>query len=166
MSDRCHSTLICAAGDQAIFAGMGYKPETAQAMTFDGEEIPNVMTMVDPEADNGNHDALIKLEGLPFLVSNGGNPGAFGDHLLVSDGNEWCYTESLAESNYPAVRVGPDGRVSPGDLDTAAQYWRIYLAALQAFRERANPGKPPTRRVAEGSPELMPETRSRGRLRP
>jgi len=40
MSDRSHSTLICAAGDQAIFAGMGYKPETAQALTFDGEEIP------------------------------------------------------------------------------------------------------------------------------
>src|SRR5260370_38414213 len=108
--------------------------------------------MVDREADNGNYDALFKLEGVPFLVSNGGNPGAFGDHLLASDGNEWCYAESLAESNYPAVRVGPDGKVSPGDLDTAAQYWRIYLPPLQTFRTRAKPSKPPPRRDPRDTP--------------
>ncbi len=120
-----------------MFEAMGYRPEAAQALTFDAEEIPNAVIMVNQEASNGNYDVLIALRGVPFLVSNGGNPGAFGDHLLASNGQEWCYAESLAESNYPAVRIDPAGHPSPGDLTTAVQYWRIYFSALQTIQARA-----------------------------
>ena len=116
MADRCFSTLICAKADQNIFEKMGYKADESQALTVDGEEIPDVQVMVDEEAGGGNYDGLTALKDVPFLVSNTGCRGAFGDHLLVSDGDNWNYAESLHESNYPAVRVNRDGSVSDGDM--------------------------------------------------
>jgi len=140
MSDRCSSTLICAKSDAATFESMGYRPDTAQAVAFNGGNIPDVVVMVEPEATGGHYDELTRLKGVPFLVSNTACPGAFGDHLLASDGREWSYAEALWESNYPAVRVTPDGLISSEDLNTAAGYWRVYHAALEAFKARV--GKP------------------------
>lgn len=136
MADRCYSTLICAKADQNSFEKMGYKPDELQALTLDGEEIPDVQVMVDEEAAGGNYDELTALKGVPFLVSNTGCKGAFGDHLLISDGENWSYAESLHESNYPAVRVNRDGRVSDEDLEDAQKYWHIYAGALEAFKRR------------------------------
>ena len=139
MADRCFSTLICAKADQHIFEKMGYKADESQALTLDGEEIPDVQVMIDEEAAGGNYDELTALKGVPFLVSNTGRSGAFGDHLLVSDGESWSYAESLHESNYPAVRVNRDGGVSNEDLEKAQKYWQIYAAVLEAFKRRAAP---------------------------
>src|SRR5260370_34664298 len=73
--------------------------------------------MVDEQANYGHYDELTALTGIPFLVCGGACPGAYGDHLIVSDGKEWHHSEALHESNYPAVRVeyggggpGPPGR--------------------------------------------------------
>ena len=139
MADRCFSTLICAKADHDIFEEMGYKADESQALTVDGDEIPDVQVMVDEEAAGGNYDELTTLKGVPFLVSNTGCRGAFGDHLLVSDGDSWSYVESLHESNYPAVRVNRDGSVSAEDLENAHKYWHIYTAALEAIKRRAAP---------------------------
>jgi len=142
MADRCFSTLICAKADQNIFEIMGYKTDESQALTVDGDEISDVHVMVDEEAPGGNYDELTALKGVPFLVSNTGCRGAFGDHLLVSDGENWSYAESLHESNYPAVRVNRDGGVSNEDLENARKYWQVYAAALEAFKRRAaQPGE-------------------------
>ena len=144
MADRCFSTLICAKADQNIFEEMGYKTDESQALTVDGDEMPDVQVMVDEEAAGGNYDELTALKGVPFLVSNTGCRGAFGDHLLVSDGENWSYAESLHESNYPAVRVNRDGGVSNEDLENAQKYWHVYAAALEAFKRRAaQPGGEP-----------------------
>ena len=139
MADRCFSTLICAKADHDIFEEMGYKADESQALTVDGDEIPDVQVMVDEEAAGGNYSELTALRGVPFLVSNTGYRGAFGDHLLVSDGDSWSYVESLHESNYPAVRVNRDGSVSAEDLENAHKYWHIYTAALEAIKRRAAP---------------------------
>lgn len=142
MADRCFSTLICAKADREIFEEMGYKTDESQALTVDGDEIPHVQVMVDEEAPGGNYDELTALKDVPFLVSNTGCRGAFGDHLLVSDGENWSYAESLHESNYPAVRVNPEGSVSNEDLENARKYWQVYAAAVEAFKRRAaEPGE-------------------------
>ena len=144
MADRCFSTLICAKADQNIFEKMGCKADESQALTVDGDEIPDVRVMIGEEAAGGNYDGLTALRGVPFLVSNTGCRGAFGDHLLVSDGENWSYAESLHESNYPAVRVNRDGGVSNENLENARKYWHVYAAALEAFKRRAaQPGEKP-----------------------
>ena len=139
MADRCYSTLICAKTDQNTFQEMGYKADESQALTVDGEEIPDVHVMIDEEAAGGHYDQLTALKGVPFLVSNTGCRGAFGDHLLASDGENWSYVESLHESNYPAVRVNRDGGISDEDMDNSHRYWQIYAATLEAFKRRAAP---------------------------
>ena len=83
MADRCYSTLICANSDQNIFQEMGYKADESQAMTVNGEEIPGVRVMIDEEAAGGHYDELTALKGVPFLVSNTGCGGVFGDHLMA-----------------------------------------------------------------------------------
>ena len=47
MADRCFSTLICAKADQNIFEKMGYKTDESQALSVDGDEMPDVQGMVD-----------------------------------------------------------------------------------------------------------------------
>ncbi len=144
MADRCFSTLICAKTDQDTFQEMGYKADESQALTVDGEELPGVQVMIDEEAAGGHYDELTALKGVPFLVSNTGCSGVFGDHLLASDGENWSYVESLHESNYPAVRVNPDGGIADEDMENGRRYWQVYTAALEAFKRRATPpgGKP------------------------
>jgi len=82
VADRCFSTLICAKSDQEIFQKIGYKPDTSQALTVDGDEIPDVQVMIDEEAAGGHYDELTTLSEVPFLVSNGACLGAFGDHPM------------------------------------------------------------------------------------
>ena len=137
MSDRCFSTLICAKSDADIFQQMGYRSDQSEALTVDGDEIPAVQVMTDEEAAGGHYSELTTLNGVPFLVSNAGCTGAFGDHLLASDGENCAYVESLHESNYPAVRVNPEGSISDEEVENARKYWRIYAAALEAFTQRA-----------------------------
>ena len=84
---------------------MGYRLEESQALSVDGNKIPGAVVMVDEEANNGNYDELTALTGIPFLVCNGSCPGAYGDHLIASDGKKWHYSEAPHESNYPAARV-------------------------------------------------------------
>lgn len=122
MADRCFSTLSCAKADHDLFEEMGYKADELQALTVDGDEIPDVQVMVDEEAAGGNYSELTALRGVPFLVSNTGCRGAFGDHLLVSDGDNWSYAESLHESNYPAVRVNRYEGVSEEGRENARKY--------------------------------------------
>jgi len=136
MADRCFSTLICARADRPILEKLGYKADDSQ-VTVDGNEIPDVQVMVDEQAPGGNYDELTALKGIPFLVSNTGCSGAYGDHLVVSDGENSSYSEALHESNYPAVRVNRDGVISKEDMENARQYWRVYAAALEAFKRRA-----------------------------
>ena len=137
MADRCFSTLICAKTDQITFQEIGYKADESQALTVDGEEMQDVHVMNDEEAAGGHYDELTALKGVPFLVSNTGCRGVFGDYLLASDGENWSYVETLHESNYPAVRVNRDGGISPRDMETAYGYWRVYTATLEAFNQRA-----------------------------
>jgi hypothetical protein len=137
MADRCFSTLICFKTDQNTIQEMGYKTDDSQALTVDGEEIPDVQVMIDEEAAGGHYDELTALTKVPFLVSNTGCRGVFGDHLLASDGENWSYVESLPESNYPAVRVNRDGGISNEDMKNAHMYWQVYARTLEAFKQRA-----------------------------
>lgn len=89
MGDRCYSTLVCAKRDRDAFEKMGYMLEESKALSADENEIPGAVVMVNEEADNGNYDELTALSGIPFLVCNGSCPGAYGDHLIVSDGKTW-----------------------------------------------------------------------------
>ena len=139
MSDRCFSTLICAKADPNTFQEMGYKTDESQALTVDGDEMPDVQVMIDEEAAGGHYDELTALKGVPFLVSNTGCRGVFGDHLLASDGENWSYVESMHESNYPAVRVNRDGGTSNEDMESSQKYWHVYAAALEALKGHAAP---------------------------
>ena len=134
MGDRCYSTLVCAERDKAIFETMGYKSDGSKALTVDGNEISGAVVMVDEEANNGHYDDLTALTDAPFLVCNGSCPGAFGDHLIVSNGKEWHYSEALHESNFPAVRVEPGGVVQRSELDNARKYWHVYDAAVASIK--------------------------------
>ncbi|MGH9685518.1 MAG: hypothetical protein ACRD5K_00305 [Candidatus Acidiferrales bacterium] len=103
-------------------------------MSVDGNELLAAIVMVDDEASGGHYDELTALKSVPFLVCNGSCPGAYGDHLIVSDGQEWHYSEALHESNFPAVRVEPGGIVQPAEVDDARQYWTVYSKATSAIR--------------------------------
>lgn len=137
MGDRCYSTLVCAERDKDIFEKMGYRLEESKAMSADGNEIRGAVVMVDEEANNGHYDELTALTGIPFLVCNGSCPGAYGDHLIVSDGKEWHYCEALHESNYPAVRVEFGGVVQASEVDDARKYWTVCSAAVAAIKRTA-----------------------------
>ena len=134
MSDRCYSTVICAERDKVVFEKMGYSDQEAEALTIDGDGIPGAAVMIAEQAVNGNYDELTALKGIPFIVCNGSCPGAFGDHLIVSDGKEWHYAEALHESNYPAVRVEPNGIVQHSEIDDARNHWRLYKSAVAVIR--------------------------------
>ncbi len=133
MSDRFYSTLVCAKRDKDIFEKMGYRVKESQALSEDGNEIPGAVVMVDEEASNGHFDELTALTDIPFLVCNGSRPGAYGDHLIVSNGKEWHYSEALHESNYPAVRVEFGGVIRSSEMNDASNYWRVYSAAVAAI---------------------------------
>ena len=137
MSDRCYSTLVCAKRDKDIFEKIGYRFEESQALTVDGDEISGAVVMVDEEANNGHYDELTALTGIPFLVCNGSCPGAYGDHLIVSDGKEWHYSEALHESSYPAVRVEFGGVIQSSEVDDARKYWMVYSTAVAAIKRTA-----------------------------
>ncbi len=137
MGDRCYSTLVCVERDKDIFEKMGYTLEGSEAMSADGNEIPGAIVMVDEEANNGHYDELTALTGIPFLVCNGSCPGAFGDHLIVSDGKVCHYSEALHESNYPAVRVEFDGVILGSEVDDARKYWTVYSAAVAEIKKAA-----------------------------
>ncbi len=134
MDDRCYSTLVCSERDSGLFEKMGYGLEESKALSADGKEIPGAIVMVDEQANNGNYDELTALAGIPFLVCNGSCPGAFGDHLIVSNGKEWHCCEALHESNYPAVRVEFGGVIRDSEVDDAGKYWTVYSAAVAAIK--------------------------------
>lgn len=144
MGDRCYSALVCAERDKDILEKMGYRADESKALSLDGNEIPGAFVMVDEEANNGHYDDLTALTGVPFLVCNGSCPGAYGDHLIVSDGQEWHYSEALHESSYPAVRVEPGGIVQHSELDDARKYWNVYESAVATIKTTATkaPGRP------------------------
>jgi hypothetical protein len=134
MSDRCCSTLICARRDKEVFEKIGYSVQQWPPLTVDGNEIPHGVVVFAEEAANGNYDPLTNLKGVPFIVCNGSYPGAFGDHLIVSDGREWHYSEALHESSYPAVRVEPCGIVQSAEVNDARKYWAVYSNTIAAIR--------------------------------
>jgi len=133
MSDRCYSTLVCAERDKDVFEKMGFRLEESQALSADGDEIPGAVVMVDEEANDGHYDELTALTGMPFMVCNGSCHGAYCDHLIVSDGKEWHYSEALHESNHPAVRVEVGGVIQSSEVDDARKYWAVYSAAVAAI---------------------------------
>ena len=116
----------------------------SQALSEDGNEIPGAVVMVNEEANSGHYDELTALTGIPFLVCNGSCPGAYGDHLIVSDGKEWHYSEALHESNYPAVRVEFGGVIQSAEVDDARKYWMVYSAAVEAIKRAALKTSKPT----------------------
>jgi hypothetical protein len=138
VSEQCCSTLVCAERDRHVFEKIGYKLQESQAQSVDGDEIQGAVVMVAEEAHNGNYDELTSFTGIPFIVCNGSRPGAFGDHLIVSDGKEWHYSEALHESNFPAVRVESGGIVRHSEVDDARKYWRVYESAVAVIRASRN----------------------------
>ncbi len=140
MGDRCYSTLVCAERDKDAFEKLGYRLEESKALSADGKEIPGAVVMVDEQANYGHYDELTALTGIPFLVCGSSCPGAYGDHLIVSDGKEWHHSEALHESNYPAVRVEFEGVIRDSEVDDARNYWMVYSAAVAAIKRSALQG--------------------------
>jgi hypothetical protein len=143
MGDRCYSTVVCGKRDKYVFEKMGYRLEESQALSADGNEIPGAVVMVDEQANYGHYDELTALIGIPFLVCGGSCPGAYGDHLIVSDGKEWHHSEALHESNYPAVRVEYGGVIRDSEVDDARKYWMVYTTAVAAIKRAALHGASP-----------------------
>ena len=144
MGERCYSTLVCAERDKDIFERMGYWLEESKALLADGNEIPGAVVMVDEQANYGHYDELTALTGIPFLACGSACPGAYGDHLIVSDGKEWHHSEALHESNYPAVRVEFGGVIRHSEVDDARKYWRVYSTAVAAIKKSCSEsGRPP-----------------------
>jgi len=137
MGDRCYSTLVCAERDKDIFEKMGCRLEESKALSADGKEIPGSVVMVDEHANYGHDDELTALTGIPFLAYGGSCPGAYGDHLIVSDGKDWHYSEALHESNYPAVGVEVGGVIRDSEVNDARKYWTVYLTAVTAIKRAA-----------------------------
>jgi hypothetical protein len=126
MADRCTSTLISASRDRQVFERLGYQPHSVEPLDIDGDRIPGVIVMIDEQAAGGHYVELTALKDVPFIVANTACRGVFEDHLLASDGREWAYAEALAESRYPAVRVGRDGTVAL--LYQNSLFWRAIKA--------------------------------------
>ncbi len=137
MGDQCYSTLVCAERDKDVFEKMGYRLEESKPLSADGKEIPGAVVMVDEQASYGHYDELTALIGVPFLVCGGSCPGAYSDHLIVSDGKEWHHSEALFESHYAAVRVEYGGVTRGSELDDARKYWNVYSSAVAAIKRAA-----------------------------
>lgn len=137
MDDRCYSMLVCAERDKDVFEKMGYRLEESKVISVDGKEIPGAVVMVDEQANYENYDELTALTGIPFLACGSSCPGAHGDHLIVSDGTEWRYSEALHESNYPGVQVEYGGMTRGSELDDARKYWTVYSTAVAAIKRAA-----------------------------
>jgi hypothetical protein len=137
MGERCYSTLVCAQRDKDVFEKMGYRLEELKPLSADGKEIPGAVVMVDDQANYGHYDELTSLTGIPFLVCGSWCPGAYGDHLIVSDGKEWHHSEALHESNYPAVRVEYGGVIRGSEVEDARKYWMVYSTSVDAIRRAA-----------------------------
>jgi hypothetical protein len=137
MGERCYSTLVCAEQDKEVFEKMGYRPEGSKPLSADGKEIPGAVVMVDEQANYGHYDELTALTGIPFLVCGGACPGAYGDHLIVSDGKEWHHSEALHEGSHPAVRVEFGGVIQASEIEDAKKYWAVYSTAVAAISRQA-----------------------------
>ncbi len=161
MGDRCYSTVVCAERDKDVFEKMGYRLEESKALSADGNEIPGAVVMVDEQANYGHYDELTALTGIPFLVCGGSSSGAYGDHLIVSDGKEWHHSEALHESNYPAVRVEYGGVIRDSEVDEARKYWMVYSAAVAAIKRaalhRASPKLNQTSSTGQNSHRASPK---------
>jgi hypothetical protein len=129
--------FVCAERDKDVFEKMGYRLEESKALSADGKEILGAVVMVNEQADYGHYDELTALKGIPFLVCGGSCPGAYSDHLIASDGNEWHYSEALHESNYPAVRVEFGGLIRASEVDDARKYWMVYSTTVAAIKRAA-----------------------------
>ena len=138
MGGRCCSTLVCAERGKDVFEKMGYWVEEAKALSADGKEIPGAVVMVDEQANYGHYDELIALTGIPYQACGSAFPGAYGDHLIVSGGEEWQHSEALHESNYPAVRVEFGGVVHTSEIEDAKKCWAVYSTAVAAIRRHAS----------------------------
>jgi hypothetical protein len=138
MSDRCYSTLVCAERDRDTFEKLGYRLDESKALSVDGDEMAGAVVMLDEQAANGHYDELTALTGIPFLVCNASCPGAYGDHLIVSDGKEWHYSEALHASSYPAVRVESGGVIQGSEIEDAKKYWALYSAVVAAISRDAS----------------------------
>lgn len=137
MGERCYLTLVCAKQDKDVFEKMGYRLEESKPLSGDGKEIPGAVVMVDEQANYGHYDDLTTLISIPFLVCGGSCPGAYGDHLIVSDGKEWHHSEALHESSYPAVRVEYGGVIRGSEVDGARKYWMAHSTAVDATKRTA-----------------------------
>jgi len=137
MGDRCYSTLVCAERDKDVFEKMGYRLDDSKALPADGKEIPRAVVMVDEQANYGHYDELTALTGITFLVCGSACPGAYGDHLIVSNGKEWHHSDALHESNYAAVRVEFGGVIRGSELDDARNYWNMYSTAVTVIKRAA-----------------------------
>ncbi len=137
MGDRCYSTLVCAERDKDVFEKMGCRLQEWQALSVDGGEIPGAVVMAAEKGNDGNYDEFRALTGIPFIVRNGSCPGAFGDHLIVSDGKECHHSEALHESNPPAVRVEAGGVVRAAEVNDARTYWEVYESAVAVIKTAA-----------------------------
>jgi hypothetical protein len=138
MGERCYSMLVCAERDKGVFEKMGYRLDESKALSADGTEIPGAVVLVDEQANYGHYDELTALTGIPFLVCGSACPGAYGDHLIVSDGKEWHHSEALHESNYPAVRVEFGGVIQASEIEDAKRYWAVYSTAVAAIGRHAS----------------------------
>ena len=78
---------------------------------------------------------------IPFLVCYGSFSGADGDHLMVSDGKEWHYSEALHESNYPAVRVESGGVIQTQRWTTQGNTGRCIQPPWPRLRELHGRGR-------------------------
>jgi hypothetical protein len=140
MGERVYSRVTCRKKDAKHFKAIGYDFE------YDEAPAPGVVavTMVDTQANYGNHNELLGLQGLPFIVENGGACGVFGPSLYVSDGRTTVHALRVDdEATGPAIQVSNHARIT--GTEDAIAYLSIELNARKKLRLDVDPKK--TRKI-------------------
>ena len=77
------------------------------------------------------------------VVQGGGGDGGtaaygvitadYGRVQYVVAGGHWAEVDALEDSDYPAVRVNPDGSINPEHVAEATRYWTLCRTAYAAI---------------------------------
>ena len=70
------------------------------------------------------------------IAAYGARSDEYGRTLYAVAGNQWAEVDSLNNSDYPAVRINPDGSIERVCIDEAVEYWALFKRAHKEITGR------------------------------
>ncbi len=128
MGDRANVELTCREADAALFERAGFLEEFKPGLP------PDLVTMVDAEAPDGNVTALQDLASKGILFSGWHDSGGSSDGACFAGfGGTFFEVPRLNHSDLPCIEVHVDGTVDADQLESARSYLMAADAVARTF---------------------------------